>query len=262
MYCGEVAEIIQPLLLMGIKTPISISALRACWQVPSLFGVRTVFPTYSPDRVRYGARIAASGVLGNGKLVNACLNKLPGDPMKAIAGLCKASVLSLLLHALHSGSSPSALPDPRRTPGAVNPAVTQANIDSTICVRGWTRTVRPPKEYTDHLKRQQIREYGYTDHHLSDFEEDHLIPLEIGGAPADPRNLWPEPHVAPGGWGSRRSGLNLDRPVHLLYDLGWARGRHLDNTCDHVCGDLRWLGEDKPAPRPGLASGFAVLTTR
>jgi hypothetical protein len=43
-----------------------------------------------------------------------------GNPMKAIAGLCAASVLSLLLHALHSGSSPSALPDPRRTPGAVD----------------------------------------------------------------------------------------------------------------------------------------------
>ena len=132
------------------------------------------------------------------------MNKLPGDPMKAIAGLCKASVLSLLLHALHSGSGPSALPDPRRTPGAVNPAVTQANIDSTICVRGWTRTVRPPERYTESLKRQQMREYGYTDHHLSDFEEDHLILLELAGAPTDPRNLWPEPHVAPGGWGSRR----------------------------------------------------------
>ena len=26
------------------------------------------------------------------------------------------------------------------------------------------------------------------------YEEDHLIPLELGGAPRDPRNLWPEPH--------------------------------------------------------------------
>ena len=63
---------------------------------------------------------------------------------------------------------------------------------------------RNESEYTERLKRQQMREYGYTDHYLSDFEEDHLIPLEIGGAPTDPRNLWPEPHVAPGGWGSRR----------------------------------------------------------
>jgi hypothetical protein len=142
--------------------------------------------------------------------------------MKAIAGLCKASVLSLLLHALHSGSGPSALPDPRRTPGAVNPAVTQANIDSTICVQGWTRTVRPPERYTESLKRQQMREYGYTDHHLSDFEEDHLIPLELAGALADPRNLWPEPHVAPGGWGSRRKDY-LENRLHRLVCEGACR---------------------------------------
>jgi hypothetical protein len=29
----------------------------------------------------------------------------------------------------------------------------------------------------------------------TDYEEDHLIPLELGGAPRDPRNLWPEPHT-------------------------------------------------------------------
>jgi hypothetical protein len=27
----------------------------------------------------------------------------------------------------------------------------------------------------------------------SSYEEDHLIPLELGGAPRNPKNLWPEP---------------------------------------------------------------------
>ena len=94
------------------------------------------------------------------------------------------------------------VPDPRLTPGAINPAVTQANIYQTICVRGWTRTVRPPEEYTERLKREQIAAYGHADQRLRDYEEDHLIPLELGGSPTDPRNLWPEPHVVPGGWGS------------------------------------------------------------
>jgi len=40
------------------------------------------------------------------------------------------------------------LPDRSRTPGAFNPSVTQENIGRTICVRGWTRTVRPPSQYT------------------------------------------------------------------------------------------------------------------
>jgi hypothetical protein len=27
----------------------------------------------------------------------------------------------------------------------------------------------------------------------SEYEEDHFIPLELGGAPRNPKNLWPEP---------------------------------------------------------------------
>lgn len=87
-------------------------------------------------------------------------------------------------------------PNPALTPGAVNPSVTPATLGATICHRGWTATVRPPSSYTTGLKRTQIVEYGYADHRLSSYEEDHLIPLELGGAPRDPRNLWPEPYSA------------------------------------------------------------------
>jgi hypothetical protein len=88
------------------------------------------------------------------------------------------------------------LPDPSCTPGVVNPAVTQANIDQTICVSGWTATVRPPETYTEPLKYQQMAAYGYTGP-ASGYEEDHLIPLELGGSPTSPRNLWPEPGASP-----------------------------------------------------------------
>lgn len=87
------------------------------------------------------------------------------------------------------------LPDPACTPGALNPDVTQATIGSTICVSGWTATIRPSTSYTNALKRQGIIDYGYTDTSLSDYEEDHFLPLELGGAPKDPANLWPEPHA-------------------------------------------------------------------
>ena len=93
-----------------------------------------------------------------------------------------------------SRSATTGLPDSHLTPGAVNPAVTQANIQQTICERGYTKTIRPPVSYTEPLKRRQLREYGYADQHIWHYEEDHLVPLEVGGAPRDPRNLWPEPH--------------------------------------------------------------------
>jgi hypothetical protein len=88
------------------------------------------------------------------------------------------------------------LPDPSCTPGALNPDVKQSTIGSTICVSGWTATVRPPTSYTNPLKVQQIAQYGYTDTSTADYEEDHFIPLELGGAPRDPQNLWPEPRKA------------------------------------------------------------------
>ncbi|WP_026411094.1 hypothetical protein [Actinomadura oligospora] len=91
----------------------------------------------------------------------------------------------------------TARPDPRCTPGALNPDVTQANIHRTVCVAGYTRRIRPPVSYTGALKRRQIREYGYRDTSPSSYEEDHFIPLSLGGAPRDPKNLWPEPGGSP-----------------------------------------------------------------
>jgi hypothetical protein len=82
---------------------------------------------------------------------------------------------------------------PTLTPGALNPDVTQATIHETICAHGWTKTIRPPVEYTNSLKVKQMREYGLTGD-PSDYQEDHLISLELGGDPRDPRNLWPEPY--------------------------------------------------------------------
>src|SRR5713226_148551 len=85
------------------------------------------------------------------------------------------------------------LPDPKCTPGAIDPAVTQDNIDSTICVSGYTQTVRPPVSVTEPQKLESMKSYGFTDS-PSNYEFDHLIPLELGGAPDDMKNLWPEPY--------------------------------------------------------------------
>src|SRR5712691_7249426 len=79
------------------------------------------------------------------------------------------------------------------TPGVLNPAVTQATIGATICKHGWTRTVRPPVSYTNALKARQLAQYRLRGP-PSAFQEDHLISLELGGNPTDPRNLWPEPY--------------------------------------------------------------------
>jgi hypothetical protein len=107
----------------------------------------------------------------------------------AVVGVCLcAYAVWRNLHAHPSNVPASWL----RTPGVLNPDVRQETIAGTICVRGWTRTVRPPTEYTSDLKLRQLREYGFAGG-PGDYQEDHLISLELGGHPTDPRNLWPEP---------------------------------------------------------------------
>ena len=84
------------------------------------------------------------------------------------------------------------IPDRERSPGVVYPYVTQDNIKETACVASWTRRVRPSSSYTTRLKVQQMREFGLAGD-IDHYDEDHLVPLCVGGHPRDPRNLWPQP---------------------------------------------------------------------
>ncbi|MDC2953927.1 hypothetical protein PO587_05620 [Streptomyces gilvifuscus] len=84
-------------------------------------------------------------------------------------------------------------PVPGGVPGALDPAVTQSTIHYTICVRGWTAAVRPPSALTEQLKRRQLAASGVSDKNPAHYEEDHIIPLELGGAASDPANLRPVP---------------------------------------------------------------------
>ncbi len=89
-------------------------------------------------------------------------------------------------------AQPAFIPDHDRTPGAINPAITQDNIAQTVCVPGYTKKIRPPASYTNRLKARQMHELDLPGT-VHDYHEDHLVPLCVGGHPSDPRNLWPEP---------------------------------------------------------------------
>jgi hypothetical protein len=88
------------------------------------------------------------------------------------------------------------MPDPHCTPGAIDPAVTQRNLSATICHAGYSESVRPPESITEPEKRASLLAYGDRQP-LHDYEYDHLVSLELGGARNDPRNLWPEPGASP-----------------------------------------------------------------
>jgi hypothetical protein len=144
-----------------------------------------------------------------------------------------ALVLLVAAFVLHRGAhEPVVRDDPALTPGALNPDVTQGTIGSTICVTGWTRTVRPPVSYTNELKLRQLRDSGETGP-PSAYQEDHFISLELGGHPTDPRNLWPEPYPRAGEVDRIENELNDDVCSHRMTlaeaqqreaELKWTKG--------------------------------------
>lgn len=102
-----------------------------------------------------------------------------------------------------------------QTTGATNPDITQLNIGDNICNPNWsTKSIRPPVNYTNALKAKQIKEYGYTDTNMADYEEDHLISLELGGSPTDPKNLWPESYNGSLSDGGARSKDQVENALH------------------------------------------------
>jgi hypothetical protein len=127
-----------------------------------------------------------------------------GPHTRAIAGALVVSVASPTVvqsqrvpGSCHArGSGLYSQPDPACTPGALNPAVTQATIDQTICVSGYTETVRPSESVTEAEKSVSMAAYGDRGS-IGAYEYDHLVSLELGGALNDARNLWPEPGSSP-----------------------------------------------------------------
>ena len=140
----------------------------------------------------------------------------------APSGLVYSSVSATLVqhqppasscHAIGAGAY--ARPDPRCTPGAANPAVTQASIGSTICRTGWTSTIRPPVSVTEPEKLASMAAYGVRGL-PSRYEYDHDVPLELGGAVNDRRNLWPEPDYANSAGFYKNPKDRLENALHRL----------------------------------------------
>ena len=79
------------------------------------------------------------------------------ETMSQSTGTNRRSLLfavSLTFFSLSADAQQGYLPDHNRTPGAINPDITQANIQQTVCLRGFTKTIRPPAYYTSRLKKK------------------------------------------------------------------------------------------------------------
>lgn len=133
-----------------------------------------------------------------------------------IAAIIAISTVAMVAPA--GGVTPG-LPLHARTPGALNPAVRSTTIHATICRSGYSASVRPSSSYTESLKFHQL-DGGYNvngDTYASNYEEDHLVPLEVGGSPTSVKNLWPEPRNVY--WGAAKKD-RLENVMHRLVCSG------------------------------------------
>lgn len=150
-----------------------------------------------------------------------------------------------------AGSGVYERPDPSCTPGALNPAVTQASIYKTICVAGWTDTVRPPESITEQEKAASIAAYGDTGS-MGDYEYDHFVPLELGGATNDPRNLWPEPGASPNPKDTVEDTL---REKVCAGQITLAQAQH------EIVSNWTALAARAPAPRPARSQAPSTTSS-
>jgi hypothetical protein len=160
----------------------------------------------------------------------------------------------------HSGQP---LPDIRCTPGSTNPRVTQSNLHRTICKSGYSSSIRPPESVTAVEKKANARSYAYKGS-LTQTEYDHLVSLELGGDPNDPRNLWVEP-PSPGHRLSqtfRNPKDTVENEAHALICSGAVRLVPMQRAMAKdwttalavvgALGRIRWHGRDRSA------QGYAV----
>ena len=140
------------------------------------------------------------------------------------------------------------LPDQELTPGATNADVTQKTIKTTICKKNWTKRIRPTAAFTNSLKTRQIGEYGYVDTDPRHYEEDHLIPLELGGAPKSAMNLWPEPITATLNDGTKVGADVKDRLEDALNHKVCAGDMTLQAAQQAIATD--WIAAWNQAGRP------------
>jgi hypothetical protein len=135
---------------------------------------------------------------------------------KSLLALAALNILLLGSARAEAAINPLYLPNAKVTPGLINPLVTQKNIHSTICVSGYSKSIRPLSSYTTKLKIAQLSSFPYSRYGSRStrlFEEDHLISLELGGNPTSSLNLWPEPWAGP--YGARVK----DKLENKLHDL-------------------------------------------
>lgn len=116
----------------------------------------------------------------------------------------KAILSALVMMAASSAASAQAL----------NPDVTAETIGETVCVRGYTRTVRPGSAWLRRLKISLLAAMGEPAEAAHRYQLDHMMPLVLGGAAREVENYRLQP------WGEAQYKDRLERKLGCLVCSG------------------------------------------
>ena len=128
----------------------------------------------------------------------------------------------------------------------LDPDVRPDTIDRTICVPGYTASVRPSATYTTGVKLKRIRESCADASNASSYELDHVIPLTVDGQPRNIKNLVLQP------WDGEDGAKKKDRLERRLQQLVCSKLLGLRDAQAAIWTD--WQAAYRcgvtPSPRP------------
>jgi hypothetical protein len=96
----------------------------------------------------------------------------------------------------------------------LNLDVTQDSIAQTICVPGYTKSVRPATSFTNGVKALLLKREGVDPSTAADYELDHIIPLALGAHPRKLDNLALQP------WDEAKRKDRIEAKLHCLVCSG------------------------------------------
>jgi len=152
---------------------------------------------------------------------------LIANPPQSARGACDQLVDQALCHVagtideLRHDRPPVAsivtlLPDRIETPGAVDPAIDPRNMGSTICDPGYLSARTPRPSWTT-AARRRLAAARLPGESPQDFALDQLVPVSLGGAASDARNLWLQSWT--GSWNASRKDA-LETVLHRMVCSG------------------------------------------
>lgn len=105
-------------------------------------------------------------------------------------------------------------PNSALTPGATDPRVTPRNVRKTICAANYAASMQPAAAYASRIMQRQLARYHAADTDSADYTLDYVVPIELGGDPDAPSNMWPMPNSqSPGPQEKQRAAAYLHDQV-------------------------------------------------